>query len=83
MATTYERIKSAVENEKMKKVRAEAQLENFNKQQEELLEQASTLMGYTVTSIDEVRNYVDTEKAEIERLVGEMSAILNKEGVSF
>lgn len=83
MATTYERIKTAVENEKMKKVRAEAQLENFNKQQEELLEQASALMGFTVTSIDEVRNYVDTEKAEIERLVGEMSAILNKEDVSF
>lgn len=81
--TDFARIKRAVENEKTKKMQAEARTESLQDEKKRLLDEASTLAKQPFTSGEEIETYVTEMRASIEKDIAEMSAILKEEGVAF
>jgi hypothetical protein len=81
--TDFARIKRAAENERTKKLQAEAKLNSLGEEQERILLEVETLTGKPLRTSAEVDLYMSELKSQIEGKITEMKEILEAEGVSY
>lgn len=83
MATEYSRIKQAVEAEKAKKVRGEANLSSLLSEETRIYEDIERETGKKVNSKEELERMNEEAQKNISDTIMKMKDILDAEGVAY
>jgi hypothetical protein len=81
--STYERIKTAIEKEKQKKIQNESRIEALKEEAQRLMDEVEKSLGKKVASLEELESIVKQMKEEIEQKIEDIKAVLDKEGVPY
>lgn len=83
MATEFERIKRAVEEEKRKTVQGEAKFESLQSEKTRILEETAKIIGYEVKTAAEIEVILKDRQTEIENEILKAKEVLDAEGVEY
>lgn len=81
--TTFQRIKSAVEQKKREKIRTETQIENLKEEHARLTAQVREVVGRDIESTEELTEIVEEMERSIASQIEGVGAMLRDEGVEF
>lgn len=81
--TEFVRIKRAVEQEKTRKMQAEAKLDSLDSEKARILEEVKEVTGKELKTVEEVEAFASNLKQEIENHIVDMRKVLDEEGVSY
>jgi uncharacterized protein HemX len=79
----FARIKKAIQEQKDKKLQAEAKIETLKAEKQRLLEEAENVLETKVSSLAELETVLADKKQTIVTTIEKIKELLDKEGVSY